>query len=163
MTEDGRWIVVDGRRWRATDPSIPDKLRAELVAELMDARRAVGAATRADDADAERQARNRVQLAKLALGERGEPWWAEPTEAGRAARIDAALLTLARHRAPAGTTCPSDTARAIGGDKWRNLMPVVRERLRVLASDGYLEVTQRGERLDPADEWRGPVRVRLKG
>ena len=84
-----------------------------------------------------------------------------PTKDART-RIDAALLTLARHRAPDATTCPSDTARAIGGDNWRSLMPAVRERLRVLATRGELEVTQRGLRLDPAAEWRGPVRVRLK-
>ncbi|WP_258934323.1 hypothetical protein [Nesterenkonia pannonica] len=40
-TEDGRHIVVDGRRWRASDPSIPEKLRSELVKELMAARRLV--------------------------------------------------------------------------------------------------------------------------
>lgn len=31
--------MVDGRRWRATDPSIPEPLRQELVNELMAARR----------------------------------------------------------------------------------------------------------------------------
>ena len=40
-TADGRYIVVDGRRWRATDPAIPESLRRQLVDELMDARRAV--------------------------------------------------------------------------------------------------------------------------
>jgi hypothetical protein len=29
-TTDGRWIVVDGRRWRATDPAVPDDVRARL-------------------------------------------------------------------------------------------------------------------------------------
>ena len=86
---DGRWIIVDGRRWRATDPSIPDALKAELVAELMDARRAVGAALRGKDEGAERAARARVQHAKVALGERGEPWWEPATEEGRDRRIDA--------------------------------------------------------------------------
>ena len=28
-TPDGRFIVVGGRRWRASDPSIPDALRQE--------------------------------------------------------------------------------------------------------------------------------------
>ena len=40
-SDDGRYIVVDGRRWRATDPAVPEKFRAELVAELMAARRDV--------------------------------------------------------------------------------------------------------------------------
>ncbi len=74
-TEDGHYVVIDGRRWRATDPSIPEERRQELVNELMDARRAVGAAKRKDDADAEGAARARVHAAKVALGERGPKWW----------------------------------------------------------------------------------------
>ena len=41
----------------------------------MDARRAVGAAARAGDAEAERDARARVHAAKVDLGERGPTWW----------------------------------------------------------------------------------------
>ena len=37
--EDAHYFVVKGRRWRKTDPDIPEKLRAELVKELMAARR----------------------------------------------------------------------------------------------------------------------------
>jgi hypothetical protein len=77
-TPDGRYIVVDGRRWRASDPGLPEERRRELVGELMSARRAVGAAKRAGDAAAERAARDRVHAAKVALGERGTPWWVEP-------------------------------------------------------------------------------------
>ncbi|WFG42088.1 hypothetical protein [Pseudonocardia alni] len=29
-TPDGRYIVVRGRRWRATDPTIPDDVRSAL-------------------------------------------------------------------------------------------------------------------------------------
>jgi hypothetical protein len=74
-TPDGRWIVIDGRRWRATDPSIPEDRRAELVRELMSARSAVGHAKRKGDKAAERAARDRVHAAKVALGERGPKWW----------------------------------------------------------------------------------------
>lgn len=73
-TPDGRYIVVNGRRWRASDPAIPEKLRAELVEELMRARRLVR--SRGDEV------RPFVHDAKVALGERGEPWW-EPTAEGR--------------------------------------------------------------------------------
>ena len=41
----------------------------------MNARRAVGAAKRAGDGDAEKAARAKVHEAKLALGERGPVWW----------------------------------------------------------------------------------------
>ncbi len=74
-TPDGRYVIIDGRRWRATDPSLPEERRKELVAELMSARRAVGAAKREEDPEAEKAARARVHAAKVALGERGEPWW----------------------------------------------------------------------------------------
>ena len=49
--------------------------RQRLVQALMDARRAVGAAKKAGDADAEREARDQVHHAKVALGERGPTWW----------------------------------------------------------------------------------------
>lgn len=75
ITPDGRYLVVRGRLWRRADPRLPDERRAALVAELMDARRAVARAQRASDADALRAARGRVHAAKLALGERGPVWW----------------------------------------------------------------------------------------
>jgi uncharacterized protein len=74
-TPDGRYIIVDGRRWRASDPRLPEERRQELVNELMSARRAVGASKRDGDEKAEREARDRVHAAKVALGERGKPWW----------------------------------------------------------------------------------------
>jgi uncharacterized protein DUF3253 len=142
-TPDGRHIVVDGRRWRATDPGIPDALRAELVAELMAARRT--------------QQRARVQDAKVALGERGDPWW-EPTEAGQRVRLAATIRTLLRHRDPDRTICPSDAARVVGGAGFRRLMPLVREVAAELADEGGIEVRQRGEPVDLRTA-KGPVRL----
>lgn len=83
-TPDGRFIIVRGRRWRATDPEIPEDAAARLRSHLMAARRAVAAARRAEDAEAERAARARVHLAKVALGERGTPWWEQSDEERRA-------------------------------------------------------------------------------
>ncbi len=77
-TPDGRYIVVNGRRWRASDPGLSPERRQALVDELMAARRAVGAAKAAGDAAAERAARDRVNDAKVKLGERGTPWWEQP-------------------------------------------------------------------------------------
>ena len=74
-TEDGRYVIIDGRRWRASDPRLSEDRRQELVDELMSARRAVRSAKRAGDEEAERLARARVHEAKVALGERGKPWW----------------------------------------------------------------------------------------
>ncbi len=75
QTPDGRYFVTGGRLWRRSNPALPEDERERLVRELMDARRAVGAATRARDADAEHAARARVDAAKVALGERGPTWW----------------------------------------------------------------------------------------
>lgn len=147
-TPDGRYIVVDGRRWRASDPAIPEKLRAELVAELMAARRLV----RTDAATA----RPRVQDAKVALGERGDRWW-EPTEEGRRARLAATVRTLLRHRDGA-SICPSDAARVVGGEGWRDLMPMAREVAGELAVDGVVVVQQKGHAVDLATA-RGPIRL----
>lgn len=43
----------------------------------MAARRDVGTALRAGDVTAEKAARAQVHAAKLALGERGPPWWSD--------------------------------------------------------------------------------------
>jgi hypothetical protein len=60
----------------------------------------------------------------------------------------------------AGTTiCPSEAARAVDPDGWRELMPAARAAAGRLAASGQVEVTQRGEVVDVATA-RGPVRVR---
>ncbi|WP_421120699.1 DUF3253 domain-containing protein [Aquihabitans daechungensis] len=155
------FIEIDGRRWRATDPGIPEPFRKELVDELMRARRSIGVLLRAGDEDLLDHARAQVHAAKVALGERGEPWWEPPSEAGQLERIEATILALAGHRAPDKTICPSDVARAIGGTGWRALVPQVREVARRLATERRVVVTQGGHPLDPDAPWKGPVRIRL--
>ncbi len=154
-TPDGHHIVVDGRRWRASDPAIPDKLRVELVAELMAARRAVKAA--AGEASATAEARARVQDAKVALGERGHPWWEAPQEAADRARVEASIRTLLRKRAPS-TICPSDAARVSGGDRWRDLMPLARQVALEWHREGLVEVQQGGQPI-VGPEVAGPIRI----
>ncbi|WP_354519339.1 hypothetical protein [Lysobacter enzymogenes] len=73
FTPDGRYVVVRGRLWRTTNPHLSPSRREELVAELMDARRAVRRAAR--DTTALAQARAKVHAAKVSLGERGPVWW----------------------------------------------------------------------------------------
>ena len=92
-TDDGRWLVVDGRRWRAADPELPEDVRTRLLHHLGVARSAVRTAVRAGDAGAERAARARVQLAKTGLGERGPAWWDEEPVARRS-RWEQALARL---------------------------------------------------------------------
>ena len=76
-TPDGRYIVVRGRLWRASNPHLPPELRQQLVDELMAARRAVRMALAGDDAEALGAARARVQQSKESLGERGAVWWTD--------------------------------------------------------------------------------------
>ncbi|WIM93409.1 DUF3253 domain-containing protein [Actinoplanes oblitus] len=149
LTADGRYLIVAGRRWRATDPTIPEPLRQELVDELMAARRLV----RGDPG----AARPRVRDAKVALGERGEPWW-EPTPEGRRVRLAATIRALLRHRHADSSICPSEAARVVGGASWRDLMGVVREVAAELAGEGTIVVRQRGADVDVATA-TGPVRL----
>ena len=154
QTPDGRYVVIDGRRWRAADPAIPKALHDELAHELSSARRAV----RAKEPDA----RVRVQAAKVALGERGPKWWDKPTPEGRRVRLEAVVMALTRSRAPDRTICPSDAARAVCGEGWRSALDEARSVIRTLAADGHVDVLQRGIPLDPVAPWRGPVRVRWR-
>lgn len=147
-TEDGRYIVVDGRRWRASDPGIPERLRTELVGELMRARRLVR--TRGDEA------RPMVHDAKLALGERGEAWWEQRSVDGQSSRLASAMRVLLRHR-DGSSICPSDAARVVGGEDWRDLMDLAREVAWALHDEGVV-VVRRGGEVAPRGA-RGPVRM----
>lgn len=89
-TEDGRYFIIDGRRWRATDPDIPEARRAELTRTLMGWRREV---RRTRGTAEEATSRAGVQAAKIALGERGQPPWWEQTDEQRRARWEAKVPT----------------------------------------------------------------------
>jgi hypothetical protein len=83
LTADGHHVVIDGRRWRATDPAIPEQRRDELTRTLMAWRREV---RRTKGTDGEAAARAGVQASKVALGERGSPPWWEQSDVERRAR-----------------------------------------------------------------------------
>lgn len=93
-TDDGHHVVIDGRKWRATDPAIGESEAAVLRRWLMAARRDVGTAKRHRDGDAESAARARVHAAKTALGERGPEWWTQ-TDAERRERREDGLRRAA--------------------------------------------------------------------
>ena len=157
MTPDERYLTIDGRRWRRSDPLIPESLRQQLVNELMSARRAVAAATNARDL---KEARHRVHNAKVALGERGRAWWLEPTAAARNLRIDAAILALLRGRKEGASICPSDAARVVGGKSWRALMDDVRARAAILSTRRRIRIT-RGGRTVVGNPTTGVLRYEL--
>ena len=91
--DEERWLVIDGRRWRRTDPAIPEELAAALRSHLGRGRSGVRSAKRAGDEEAIAAARRRVGLAKHGLGERGPYWWDRP-EPERVADARAALRDL---------------------------------------------------------------------
>lgn len=90
-SDDDRWLIVNGRRWRRTDPSLPAELVAALTSHLGRGRSGVRRAQ--GDPEAKEQARRRVDLAKHGLGERGPYWWDEP-EDDRLRRAQQALVEL---------------------------------------------------------------------
>jgi hypothetical protein len=80
----------------------------------------------------------------------------------RRLELRAAILALAHHRGPRSSICPSDAARAIGGDSWRELTAQSRSIAFALARDGDVEITQGGAVVDPDQPLRGPIRIRAK-
>ena len=75
-------------------------------------------------------------------------------------RLEASIRALAEHRGRSSSICPSDAARAVGGDGWRELMDDARTAARQLARSGDVELRQRGGAVDPDGEWSGPIRIR---
>jgi uncharacterized protein DUF3253 len=57
---------------------------------------------------------------------------------------------------------PSDAARAIGDERWRELTAQSRTVTFALARDGDVEITQRGNVIDPDRPSCGPIRIRAK-
>ena len=73
-------------------------------------------------------------------------------------RLEAAILDLLAQRGPNKTICPSEAARAVEPDDWRDLMEPARAAARRLVAAGKAEVLQRGVPVDPSTA-RGPIRV----
>ncbi|ANI40271.1 DUF3253 domain-containing protein [Mycolicibacterium vaccae] len=106
----------------------------------------------------------RAELARIADGD-GPGSGPARTALGGAPlqeRLRASILALAAHRGRRSSTCPSDAARAVGGGDWRDLMTDARDLARELARSGAVEITQRGKVLDPDEDWRGPIRIRVR-
>lgn len=77
VTPDGRYFVVKDRLWRCSNPHLDQQTRIELVHHLMQARRTVKQALQRNDKVALQSARQQVDAAKTALGERGAVWWTD--------------------------------------------------------------------------------------
>lgn len=73
--------------------------------------------------------------------------------------LEDSIRALLAARAADATICPSEAARAVGRDEWRELMEPARRAARRLVEAGEVEITQRGVVVDPSSA-RGPIRIR---
>lgn len=81
----------------------------------------------------------------------------------REQELEAAMLRLVAERGPDKTVCPSEAARAVGGDHpdgWGPLMQPARKVAVRLMKEGRLVITRKGRPVDP-DDFRGVYRLRL--
>ncbi len=77
-------------------------------------------------------------------------------------RLETTILDLLAQRARTSTICPSDAARAVGGDDeetWRGLMEPARRAARRLVDRGEVVITQGGKVVDPSTA-KGAIRIR---
>ncbi|MEW1956116.1 DUF2256 and DUF3253 domain-containing protein [Kineococcus sp. NPDC059986] len=77
------------------------------------------------------------------------------------ADLETTLRRLLDERGRSKTVCPSEVARAVGGEDWRDLMEPARSAARRLVAAGEAEITQGGHVVDPSTA-KGPIRVRLR-
>jgi hypothetical protein len=93
-------------------------------------------------------------------------WCSERCRRAGRSSVDEALersvLELLAGRAGGATICPSEAARAVGGQDWRPLMEPARAAARRLVARGEVEITQGGRVVDPSTA-KGPIRVRRTG
>ncbi len=78
--------------------------------------------------------------------------------------LETEILRLLAERAKGKTICPSEAARAVGGDDrvaWEPLMEPARAAARRLVAQGKIVITQDGTVVDGSTA-KGPIRLRLR-
>ncbi len=76
--------------------------------------------------------------------------------------LEAAITALLAARARGATICPSEAARCVDPEGWRDLMEPARAAARRLVAAGEVEITQGGRVVDPSTA-KGPIRIRRVG
>ncbi|WP_313535013.1 MULTISPECIES: DUF3253 domain-containing protein [Arsenicicoccus] len=84
---------------------------------------------------------------------------AAPAPAPTDAELRVDIVDLLGRRSADVTICPSEVARGLGGEDWRELMQPTRDAAAHLADEGVIEVVQGGRPVDVRTA-RGPVRLR---
>ncbi len=83
----------------------------------------------------------------------------KPSDADR--KMEESIIELISKRAAGATICPSEAARAVFPDGWRDRMEDARQAARRLVAAGEIEIVQGGRVVDPSTA-KGPIRLRLK-
>jgi hypothetical protein len=76
--------------------------------------------------------------------------------------VHSEILRLTAIRGEGKSVCPSEVARSLSPQGWRELMPAVRQAASELQNEGWIQVTQGGVKVD-ARSARGPVRLAVPG
>jgi hypothetical protein len=76
------------------------------------------------------------------------------------ARLERAIVELLDQRAAGATICPSEAARQVSPEGWRDLMEPARNAARRLMAAGRVQITQGGRAVADASRVKGPIRVR---
>ena len=74
-------------------------------------------------------------------------------------RLESTIVDLLSKRAATSTICPSDAARTVAPEGWRDLMEPARQAARRLVAAGRVQITQGGRVVDPSTA-KGPIRIR---
>lgn len=75
------------------------------------------------------------------------------------AELETAIRDLLATRARAATVCPSEAARRVAPEGWRELMEPARMAARRLVARGEVQIVQGGRVVDPSTA-KGAIRIR---
>ncbi|MEM0983491.1 MAG: DUF2256 and DUF3253 domain-containing protein [Planctomycetota bacterium] len=72
--------------------------------------------------------------------------------------LERAITDLLNQRGPGKTICPSEAAKRVDPDNWRDLMEPARMAARRLVARGEARIMQQGHEVDPSTA-KGPIRI----
>lgn len=75
--------------------------------------------------------------------------------------IENEIIEMLLRRGEGKTICPSEVARKLFPETWREEMEHVRTIAKYLVKTGKISITQAGQVVDP-DNFKGAIRLRLK-
>ncbi len=74
--------------------------------------------------------------------------------------IESKTLELLQQRAPGATICPSEIARSLFPENWREHMEDVRDVAEWMSTQNMIDLTQKGKKIAPP--YKGPIRLKLR-